>query len=189
MKQPDKAREVLKPLARTPSDYSYLVDFSLLHADMAEVMNRTIKMEDVRRLEEKYLAFVKRYPEFPDGHGMLGGIQTILEKHDDAIKSLEVGLRSAMDVSGVYRNLTISYTAVGRYEEAIRVADKAFQLNRRLTSDPDFAFALAKADAGIGNFHAAETVLRVIAAKVPEVRSDPDFKEAVDFVTAKMQGK
>lgn len=187
LEETDKAREVLKGVAGTPSDYRHLADLSSLQADTADVMKGSLTLEDVRGLEEKYIVFVKRYPDFPDGYGILGGFQSLLDKHVEAIKSLEIGLRSSMDVWGVYRNLTISYTALGRYKEAIHAADEAFERNRHLTSDPYFAYALAKADAGVGNFKAADTVLRVIAVKVPGVRRDPEFKEAVDFVMAKMK--
>lgn len=187
VKQPDKAREVLKPLIKVRSDYSYLVDFSQLQIDyFTELLYGVSTMENVRKLEGESLAFVKKYPDFPDGYGILGGLQTLLGKHSEAIKSLEVGLHSTMDVSGVYRNLTISYTEVGRYEEAIRASGKAVELNKGLTSDQYFAYALAKADAAVGNLREAEIVLRVIATKKPEARRDPEFKKAVDFVTSKM---
>ncbi len=181
----DKAREILKPYANSTSAYKSIVEFSLLQADATDVINSKLDLDSVQKLEERYLQFVKKYPDFPDGFAVLGGLQTTLEKHVEAIKVLEVGLRSSMDISGVYRNLTISYTEVGRYNEAMHAADQAYGLKKSLTSDPYFMYAAAKASAGVGNLHTAEVTLRLIAAKKPEVIQDPEFKKAVDFVNSK----
>ncbi len=187
LNQPDKAREILKPLAGSRSEYRHLVDFAALLVDYFAALNGpTTTKADIGRLEGSFRGFTSRYPQFADGQGMLGGLQTLSGKHAEAIKSLELGLHSSMDVWSVYRNLTISYTAVGRYADAIRAGDDAYRLNRGVTSDQYFAYALAKADAGVGKLQDAETVLRVIAAKKPEVRRDPEFKEAVEFVMARM---
>jgi tetratricopeptide (TPR) repeat protein len=185
LKQPNKAREVLKPLGKTSSPYRYLVDFALLHADATDITNGVIKREDVIALEQKYAAFVRKYPDFADGYAVLGGLQTALEKHAEAIQSLEAGKQSSMDVSSVYRNLTLSYTAMARYSEALETADKAFRLKNSLKLDQYFVYAFAKASAGTGDLKTAENALRVIATKKPEVRNDPDFKNAVDFVMAR----
>lgn len=183
---PDKAREVIKAVDATESGYSHLVDLALLQAETAEVLYGELNREDVVLLEKKYLNFVKKYPDFYDGYGILGSIQTILGKYDKAIISLEFGLQSSMELWSVYRNLTISYTEVGYYEKAVKAADAAFERNNQLTSDPYYAYAFAKASAGIGDIKTAETVLKVIATKVPEVRGDPEFKDAVDFVLARI---
>lgn len=182
---PDKAREILRAVNATESDYRHLVDLALLQAETTEVMYGELSRGDVVSLEKKYLDFVKKYPTFYDGHGMLGSIQTILGKYDRAISSLEFALQSSMELWSVYRNLTICYAEVGDYERAFKAADAAYVRNSQITADPYYMYAYAKASAGIGKIKSAETALKIIAAKVPEVRSHPGFKDAVDFVLAR----
>jgi hypothetical protein len=56
-----------------------------------------------------------------------------------------------------------------------------------MTSDPVFMYAEARMRAGLGMLKEAQTTLRVIAAKKPEVRSTPAFHRAVDFVVEQTQ--
>lgn len=184
--QADKAKEVLSSLGGRRSEYDYLVAFAGLQVSYFAAWNGDTANADVPDLEKRFLDFVRKYPQVPDGHAMLGGIQTVLGKCSDAIKSLELGMKSQMDVSGVLRNLTICYVAKERYSDAMRAADEAYRLNKEVTSDQYFIYAIAKADAALGDLKAAETALRLIAAKKPEVRRDPEFKLAVDFVTSRM---
>lgn len=183
----EKARQALKPYLKEKSKYSYLVELALLQIDEAGLRSKTITESDMEQLEQKYLNFVKKFPEEPAGYAFLGGIQSGLEKHSLAIISLEKALKSTMNLVGVYRHLTISYTSVGRYNDAIKAADEAIKLNRFLTSDQYFVYSLAKSYAATSDFYHAETALRVISAKKPEVRRDLGFKDAVDFVTEKMK--
>ena len=169
VKQVDKARSVLKPLSKDTQEYGHLIELALLQADEADLMNGVVNERDIAQLERRYLALVKKYPNFLEGYALLGGLQSMLNKHAEAIRSLEYARETKMNAAGIYRNLTISYAALGRYKDAAQ-----------------FVYGLAKAKAGVGDFRAAETVLRVIAAKKPDVRRDPDFKDAVDFVTARM---
>jgi tetratricopeptide (TPR) repeat protein len=187
---PAAAQRELKSVAGIQSDYGHLVEFGAVVVDYFSVANGAPTRDGVRRLEGELRAFTEKYPRFADGQAMLGGIETTLGKHAEAIKALELGLHSSMDTSGAYRNLAISYAAVGRYEDAIHAADAAYRLDKGLTSDPYFVYAVAIADAGVGKLEDAELALRVIAAKKPEVRRDPEFKKALDFVLARMpQGK
>jgi tetratricopeptide (TPR) repeat protein len=139
----------------------------------------------MRRLERGFQRLIEKFPDFADAHGMLGGIQSMLGKHAEAIPSLERGLRSSMNTAGVYRHLTVSLAALGRYEDALRAADEGVNRNRALTSDPYFMIALATADTGLGKLEESEMALKVILAKKPDVRGDPEFKKAVAFLMAK----
>jgi TPR repeat protein len=184
--QYDKARQLLKSVEQKRSKYHYLVEFILLQIDYFSVYREiNVSKDYVISVKEKFLDFVRKYPNFPDAYGQLGGLQSLLNEHEAAIKSLEFARNSSMSLLGVYRNLAISYEAVGRHEDAHQAADKAYQLNKSVTSDQYFVYAVAKADAGLGDFESAELVLRVIAAKKPEVRRNPDFKDTVDFVLAR----
>ena len=191
-----KAREVLKGVEGKKSDYGYLVELASLQTELSEILadSRSDKRAKLKQLTGKYGAFVKRHPDFPPGYFVLGGLQTTLEEHREAIQTLIAGLnhtekdkRRAPNLWGVYRNLTISFAETGNYRTALGAADVAFELKKGLTSDAYFAMALAKADAGTGNFKAARDALNVIAVKVPQVKNDPKFIETVNFLAAKQE--
>ena len=191
-----KAREVLKRVEGKKSDYGYLVELASLQTELSEILadDRSDKQARVKQLTGKYAAFVKRHPDFPTGYFVLGGLQTTVEEHHEAIRTLIAGLnhtekakRRAPNLWGVYRNLTISYAETGNYRTALGAADVAFELKKGITSDAYFVLAVAKADAGTGNFKSAHDALNVIAVKVPQVKNDPKFIEAVNFLAAKQE--
>lgn len=183
LNQIEKARETLQPFQGKVFKYSNLIDFVSLHIDEAQLSSAGhIDTENVSDLEQKYLTFVKKYPDFSEGYASLGTWQTYLGKYNDAISSLEKSLATTMFAGGIYRNLTISYAAVGRYDDALKAADKAYELNKKSSSDPDFMFALVKTDAALGDFVASQTALKLIAARVPEIKNTPEFADAANFL-------
>lgn len=191
-----KAREVLKGVEGKKSDYGYLVELASLQTELSEILagSPRDKRVKVKQLTGKYAAFVKQHPNFPTGYFVLGGLQTTLEEHHEAIRTLIAGLnhtekdkRRTPNLWGVYRNLTISYAETGNYRVALGAADVAFELKKGITSDAYFVLAVAKADAGTGNFKSAHDALNVIAVKVPQIKNDPKFVETVNFVAAKQR--
>jgi len=194
MNEPSRAREILKTLGGTKSHYDHLVEVAALQTELSEIMleGETDKRPRIKAVEAKYMVLVRKYPNFVPAYSMLGGMQTALDEHQEAIRTLIAGLnhtdkdkRRSPNLWGVYRNLTVSFAETGDYRRALGAADVAFELKKGISSDPYFAFAVAKASAGTGDFKTAHDALNVIAAKVPRVRSDPKFKETVDFVVAK----
>lgn len=180
--QVGEARVLLKSVNAAGSPYEYLVEFATVLCDSYALMNGSPTEEEARRVEKEMRAFVWRHPDFAEGHAVLGALQGGLGMHAEAIRSLELGLRSSMDVSGVYRNLTVSYVALERYQDAFRAAENAHRLDKRVTSDRYFMYGLATAEAGIGKIESARDALGLIAAKQPEVRNDPGFQRALEFV-------
>jgi len=89
--------------------------------------------------------------------------------------------------AGIYRNLTINYAELGRYQQAYDAAGRAIGLRKSVMADPYFVYGVAKGEAGLGMFKEAMTALRVIAAKHPGINQDPDFKATVDFVIEKLK--
>jgi tetratricopeptide (TPR) repeat protein len=182
----DRAREVLIPVDRPGGPWRHLVDFAKLQIDFFSVVDAdSVTRDQVIALRSKFEMFVQKNPDFADAYSQLGALQAALGDHMAAIGSLGLATRSPMNMSGAFNLLTISYVAVGRYEDALGAADRAFDMDRAVTSDPRFMYALAKANAATGNLEAASKTLHVIAAKRPEVRTDPEFKEAVMFVAAR----
>src|SRR5207244_1949309 len=147
----EKARKIAQSIDAKQTKYQYLAAFSDVVIDyLSTYSSERIAEADIRKLKEKLLAYVSKYPDFPDAQGLLGGMQSILGEHKTAIASLERAKSTTMDASGVYRNLAISYVEVGRYRDAIGAADTAYGMKKALTSDQYFIYALAKANAGVG---------------------------------------
>jgi len=196
MGQTAKARETLRSVAGKTPEYDYLIEIASLQAELSDVLSddRGDKKAQVTGLEAKYAAFVKKYPNWVPGYSMLGCIQTSLDNHNEAIQTLIAGLnhtekdkRRSPNLWGMYRNLTISFAETGDYRRALGAADVAYELKKGISSDPHFMYALAKADAATGQFKEAQQVLAVVAARVPEVKQDPNFQKTVNFVAEKMQ--
>lgn len=189
--QPEKAKEALKPIVNKKSEYGHLVQLAQLLIEANELM--IDQKPDTARLDEleiKLLKFVRQYPQQLEGYGLLGGVETLLGHHDAAIKTLEKAAlmtKSMNSKAGIYRNLTISYAQAGRYQDAYDAAGTAISLRKSVMSDQYFVYAVAKADAGLEKFSDAQTALRVLAAKKPEVKKDPDFLATVDFVFEKIK--
>ncbi len=196
MNEPAKARELLKKVAGKKSDYDHLVEIASLQTETSELFadNRGDKRPQMKALEGKYAAFVRKYPNFIPGYSMLGGIQSALDEHHEAIQTVIAALnntpkdkRRSSNLWSMYRNLTISFAETGDYRKALGAADVAYELKKGISSDRYFMYALAKADAATGNFKGAQDALNVVAARVPEVKNDPKFQSTVRFLADKIQ--
>lgn len=178
------ANRTLERAPKADSPFAYSLDAAKIQLKVQQRLSdpKPITTQELSQFETSYATLVRKYPNWPTGFALLGGVQTLLGKHADAIRNLEVAKNGdAYDLSGVYRNLTISFAATGAFQSAMEAADKAFALNDRLTSDSAFAYALANTNSALGHLDDAETVLKVIVTKRPEVRNDPDFIRAVEF--------
>jgi tetratricopeptide (TPR) repeat protein len=187
--QTGKAKAALAPVSSRKSAYSHFVEMQALRIEMAEATSGQNSNFDLSGFRNKLLAFTRKYPNWSPGYSMLGAMESVDGKHEEAvshltlaIKNLESGKEEAPNTWGIYRNLAISFAALHRYEEAKEAGEIAFRLNRATMSDQHFMYAMAIANAGMGNVREATTTLRLIAAKKPEVRNDPEFLAAVEFV-------
>lgn len=186
LNEPGKAEVALLPVLDAKSDYKYLVDLALLQIYEARMESNAIGANHAKELEGKYLDYVAKYPSVPEGYAMLGAVQVAEKKYQDAINTLEKVLDSKINLLGVYMQLTMSYAEVGRYDDAIKFGDKAYAIDKTVNSNPYFAYAAAKALAGKGDIETAKTIIKVIAAKNPELINDPDFISAVSFIKEKI---
>ena len=182
----DRAQAVLPPRGAEKGQRT-LVDFARLQIDYFRVfIPGKATLDGVRGLETKFQKFLAQHPEHAEASLVLGGMQTLMGNHAEAVASLSRGLRTEMDVSGGLRNLTISLAGLGRWAEARQAADKALQANPRFADDPWFVYAWAKALAALGELKAAQTELLRIGKQGDEVMKDPEFREAVNFVMARL---
>lgn len=187
-----KARDILNSAnSESSPKYGYLLDLTSLHADAVELdmQGQLLDTENLSKLEKKHLDFTKKYPKASEGFALLGNTQSLLGKHNEAIKSLEISLNQLANKWGIHRNLAISYTAVSKYKKAFQSANLAYELNKHLLSDPDFVFALVKTNAALGDYKSAQSGLKVIAARRPEVKNSAEFAEAANFLINEIDKK
>ncbi len=189
--QPEKARVALQPVEHKKSQYDFLVEIAKVLIETTELTrSNSADTAHLERIEKNLQRLMKQHPDHVEVYGLLGGIETLLAHHEQAIEILESALKlgkSFNSKAGIYRNLTISYAEVDRYQDAYDAAENAMGLRRSVTDDQYFMYAVAKANAGLGNFADAQMDLKLVAAKKPELKSTTDFKSAVDFVSKKME--
>lgn len=161
MKDFNAAKSVLAKAPPTGgSPYAYSVDIAkvMLQVEERIAAAKPVTGQDIAQFEKSYANLVAKYPKWPTGYALLAGVQTLLGKHHEAIRNLKVAAKGdAYELFGVYRNLTISYAAIGDFMSAADSADKAYRLNPGLTSDSAYMFAAATAASGTGHFDDAET--------------------------------
>lgn len=183
--KPEEARNALAGVQGVPSAYAHVVDLASLQVEYFGLAQGPVTKDRLEAVEKQFEAYVRKHPGVPEGHAQLGALRTMLGKHADAVASLTKALKSPMDLSGVYRNLTISYSALGRYAAAIKTADEAVDRGPDMFMDPPFVYAAARAFAAGGQIQAAVNALNVAATKRPELQKDPEFWDAANFVKAK----
>lgn len=170
------------------NSYGYATDAAKVQIQVQERLasKKPLKKSEIVDFENAYQKIVEKYPKWPTGYALLGGMQTLLGKHLDAIKSLGIAQKGdAYQLWGVYRNLTISLSALDKHKEALDAADQAGALNGDLLADPSFVYAVATSHAALGYLDDAENFLKIIATKRPDVKQDPDYIKAVDFYKAR----
>lgn len=173
---------VLGPGAK--SSYANLVELAQLQIETWEILadSEARQRERLLEVEKKHRNLVRRYPDWPIGLAVLGGLQTNLGLHSEAVSNLNRAKSADSDMFGIYRNLTISLAALGRYRDALDAADIAVEMNQALFSDPEFVCAGAIANAGLGQFKSARLTLQVLVSKQPNLRHDSNFALAVSTV-------
>lgn len=168
------AARVLERVKR-PGAFEPLVAFGKLQIAYFEAARRDADGAEVLVLMRRFEAFVRDHPEFREAYVTLGGLQTILGRHAEAIPNLEIAAKGTVNVAGALRNLVICYAAVGRHDDALGAADRAYGLWPGLSSDGEFLHAFANALEAQGERDKAETVRQLIRAKGLDetVRRDP----------------
>lgn len=185
----DQARKALSGVT-TASKYQYLVDLvQALTEGKRLLLDKTVSEPDLQELDRRFMGIVEKYPGHPESYALLGVVESELGRHDAAIRLYEVALEGSRGTQkwGLYRNLTISYAEAERYQAAYDAAGRTMALRKSVTDDKYFVYAVAKAEAGLGKFADAQLALRLIAAKDPSVKQDPDFLQTVDFVFDRMK--
>lgn len=178
------AERTLATAGKATPPFGFAIEAAAIQLAVEQRLKRpqALTASELRPFEESYRGLVQRYPQWPTGYALLGGIESTLGKHKEAIPNLMRALQGdAYNLSGVYRNLAISLSATEQWQKAIEAANRAYELQPSLTSDPPFVYAIADANTGLGKLDDAEIALKLILKKRPEVRNDPDFLGSVEF--------
>jgi tetratricopeptide (TPR) repeat protein len=157
-----------------------------------QLLANNLDRNALKKIKEKYVGYINKYPHVSDGYAQLGAVQILLEEFPESLVSLIKAKELAMPhqmQAGLYRNFVIAYFENGKYNEAYEAAGMAIGFQKYVTDDKFFMYSLAKTEASLGKYEDAQTALKVIAAKVPNIKSDPDFIESVDYVFDKMKDK
>ena len=177
------AKSTLSKVDSKNSTYGYLVDSAWAQLEIQEALanNKEFTKDDYLKFERVYSNIVKKYPNWLNGYGFLGGMQTELGKHEEAIVNLEKA-KKAQDYGlyFVYRDLTISHAALNHNEAALDAADKAVVFNKNMFSDPQFVIVYANTSTKLGYLADTRNALKVLLAKHPEIESNPEFVKAVE---------
>ena len=131
--EPAKGRAILKTVAGKPSAYAHLFELAQLLIEARELLlaSKPLDVASVAALDQKFAAYVRKYPDFAVGYSLLGDLEGELGRHDAAIELYQRALTRAPDDVrrwGIYRNLTIHYTEAGRYDEAYAAAGQTIGL-------------------------------------------------------------
>ena len=157
-----------------------LIDGSMMKADP------THGESAFASLEARTREYVKENPNDLVGASLLGDLLSEMGQYDSAI-DIYVRVLNSMKPSpkgaGILRNLTITYSEAGRYQEAYDAASMALAQKHELVDDLYFVCAIARAQAAIGKIDGAKNSLTLLATKHPDVRADSVFRSAVQFVT------
>jgi tetratricopeptide (TPR) repeat protein len=149
-----------------------------------------IEERQIRALESKLEAYVRRYPAMTAGHSMLGGIKVELGDHEGAIDEFKAGLAvddPTIQKWGLWRHLTVSYTKLGLYTDALVSAGGAIQLKPDVTRDREFIYAMALSETHLGLLEDAQKALQLTLSRYPEAKQDPEFQAVARLLYDKLQ--
>ncbi len=141
-------------------------------------------------LDKRAVKLIETYPNYQPFYGFVGNLRMRLGNYKDAIGPLE---RASQFEDGkrwdMYRHLTVACSSEGLYKKALAYADKAYEMNKAVTSDEEFMYALALAYAAADNVDAAKDTLSLILNKKPSLSGDKRFQDAVQKAKVLSGGK
>ncbi|MDF2446009.1 MAG: Tetratricopeptide repeat [Moraxellaceae bacterium] len=184
-----KARATLEGIDGLNSEYAWLAELMYLLNDSREhVATGRFDTDYAARLAGSWEEYIKAHPGRPEGYRELGSLHMLQGRYAEAVANLEKATAADSQVWLVFRDLTIGYTELGRYQEALLAAAEATAKRSDLTQDAEFILALGRANAGLGRFELAYKALELIAKLRPEVKGDPQYAATEQFIRAQEKG-
>jgi tetratricopeptide (TPR) repeat protein len=183
------ARATLEGIDGLDSEYAWLAELMFLLNDSREhVATGRFDADYAARLADSWAEYIKAHPGRPEGYRELGNLYMLQGRYAEAVANLEKATAADSQVWLVFRDLTIGYTELGRYQEALLAAAEATAKRPHLTQDAEFILALGRANAGLGRFELAYKALELIATQKPEVKDDPQYAATERFIRAQEKG-
>jgi tetratricopeptide (TPR) repeat protein len=189
-----KAREILAKLDVGQPRFAYLVDLVKIEVDSAELADQPEpRGEDLRAIDERYnehlrtkysAATIEDSVDALIGYGSFMGA---IGEHEIGAKLLELAERARKPARGklaLYRNLTVDYAALGRFEDAQYMAGKALELSPIVMTSPYFVYALAKAKSSLGKHQEALASMDKLAELRPDIVKGEEFVAAIASIRA-----
>jgi tetratricopeptide (TPR) repeat protein len=85
-----------------------------------------------------------------------------------------------------YRNLTLAYYGLERYQEAVTAINEAYALDKGIAKDRESMHAAARAYIFLGKLHVADGFLKMLLQANPEAANDPETRKTIDYVSKKL---
>ena len=166
---------------------SPVVKAARLHTSFMKLaLHAGTTIDGFRALEPQYLIFLKEEPNWEGSYELVSGYELSIGNADKAIRYGEQAQRMLPDAWVNYRTLAIAYSMLGRHTEAVEAGDRAQSLNKVVSADTEFMFALAKSYAAIGDKETLKAILALVVHYHPDIRKRPDFVETMKFIHNKL---
>lgn len=174
-----------------PKGYRALAEMVRLNTDSREILSGpTPNRQALTALDQRTVKLIEVHPDYLPFYMFLGNLRMRLTDYSRAIEPLE---KMSQFQDGkrweVYRHLTVAHGNEGNHKKALSFGDKAYEMNKTVTSDEEFMYALALSYAATGNIDAAKDTLSLILNKKPSLSSDRRFQNTVEKAKTLSGGK
>ncbi len=184
--------KIILQSATIPQQYKLKAEIVGVNIDYLQAISfEKIDLSALRRLEARIVSLKNEQQDVSAVLGILGHVQLLLGKYPDAVDTLEKVVANRIDGDDLtdYRNLTVAYANVERYEEALALVDKTYSLSKDVTSDKEFMYAAALAYSAVGNVESAKNMLTLILNKNPGLENDLRYRQVVSKAKELSKGK
>jgi tetratricopeptide (TPR) repeat protein len=132
-----------------------------------------------------YESLIKKYPDYYDGYSGVGAVKLLQHQLEESIHYLNEAAKRARTMD-TYRNLTLAYYGLERYQEAVTAINEAYALDKGIVKDRESMHAAARAYIYLGKLHAADGFLKMLLQANPEAANDPETRKTIDYVSKKL---
>ena len=140
------------------------------------------------KLEKRIITFTEKHQNLIEGYTLLSSVKLARGDYNGAIQYagksayLEGGLSFETG-----RTLSIAYTEVKKYKQAVEVGNGASKLYNELFLDKYFMLAMVRSYYGSGNLDMASRILKLLVTKNPKIINDNDVQKYARFLQGKLK--
>jgi tetratricopeptide (TPR) repeat protein len=173
----DEARSVAQTALSQGTPYEKELLSVLANADMLR--------ENLDASLLDYETLIKKYPDYYDGYAGVGAVKLLQHKFEESIQYLNEAAKRQRTLD-IYRNLTIAYSLLGRYEEAVKAINEGYAIDRFIVKDREAMHAAAISYVHLGKLHAADGFLKMLLQADPQAANDPQIHKTMTYVSKKL---